>query len=323
MTLPSHPPAPLRRLGTGLRRRDAVHAIQEARQPRPQRRDDDQLRGTADAHPQHGARAHQQLADVQRGLTERTPLGVELGLEFDGAVVAHLQVQQRDDQPGYADDAEGRLPPPVAGDVAAEQHAEHRTDRGRGEEAGEQRTAHARREMAGDQRRADRAVAGLAEADDRAQRQQRAVATGPHARDRGQAPERRHHDDALDAAGAVGDQRHRQSAQCDRDRHHRHQGAELLVGQIPLGLDEGEQRDDDLAVDIVEDHQRQRHRAGKPGRAGAEQVVVFARAALQGMQVHCSVLRAPARWHRWCFATRARGARRPPLRAGTAASARR
>ena len=53
------------------------------------------------------------------------------GVELHRAVVAHLQVQQRQQQAGNADDAEGGLPAPARRDHAAEHHAEHRADRGR------------------------------------------------------------------------------------------------------------------------------------------------------------------------------------------------
>ena len=115
-----------------LVRRHAVDAVEEARQPGPDRRDDDQLRRAADADPQHGARARQRLDDVR---APRSPASWSRGRaaasSVHGAVVAHLQVQQRQHQARHADHAEGGLPAPARGDQPAEHHAEHRADRGR------------------------------------------------------------------------------------------------------------------------------------------------------------------------------------------------
>jgi len=55
------------------------------------------------------------------------------------------------------------------------------------------------------------------------------------------------------------------------NRNHRNEQAKLRVGKIPLRLQEWKHRDDDLAVDIVQDHQRDGHAIGKPGRASPKQ----------------------------------------------------
>ena len=64
-------------LDAGLRRRNAMHAVQEARQPGPQGRHHDQLRRAANADPQHGARACQDPGHVLHGLGQRLALGVK------------------------------------------------------------------------------------------------------------------------------------------------------------------------------------------------------------------------------------------------------
>ena len=263
-----------RRLDGRLVGREAVLAVEKARQPRPDGREHEHLRRTAHAHPHQGARANQRLEDGLPGAARRAHGPILPGRELHGSVVAHLEVQQGQHQSGKADHAERGLPAPARRDEAAEYHAEHGAHRGCGEEAGHQGTAHARREMARDQGRASRAVAGFAQADQPACGQQLAVAACEHARDRRQAPDGGHHDDALDPAGAVGEQRHGQCPEADRDRYHRDQRPELLVGQAPVLLHVGKERDDHLAVDIVEHHQRESHREGEPGLAAAEQVAV-------------------------------------------------
>ena len=135
-------------------------------------------------------------------------------------------------------------------------------------------------------RGAHRSITGFAETDHGAGTEQRAVATRPHARHGRDAPHRGHCHDALHAADTVGEERYRQRTESHRDGHHRHEGAELLVREVPFGLQVGEQGYDDLAIDIVEDHQRQRHPERKPGLAAAEQIAVLRRRLLDGIQIH-------------------------------------
>ena len=127
--------------------------------------------------------------------------------------------------------------------------------------------------MARNQGRADRTIAGLAQADDRAGGQKLVETAGEHAGDRCQTPGHRHHDDAVDPAGPVGEQCDRKAAEGDRHRHYRDEGAQLLVREAPVSLDVGERRDDDLAINIVEHHQSQRHRECEPGFTPTKKIV--------------------------------------------------
>ena len=121
----------------------------------------------ADADPQHGARAGQHLDDVRCAASpsDWRVASARPASRSTVRVVAHLQVQQRQHQARDADDAEGRLPAPACrrSRRRASRPAPSRPEAEA--EAGQQRAAHARREVARDQRRADRAVAGLAQAD--------------------------------------------------------------------------------------------------------------------------------------------------------------
>ena len=90
------------------------------------------------------------------------------------------------------------------------------------------------------------------------------VVAGERAGDGREAPHQRHEHDALDAAPAVREQRQRHGAERDRDRDDGDQAAELAVGQAPLRLEVREHRHDDLAVDVVDDHQRDQDREDPP-----------------------------------------------------------
>ena len=90
------------------------------------------------------------------------------------------------------------------------------------------------------------------------------VAGGERARDRRETPDQRHQEDALDAAPPVGEQRQRNRAQRDGDRDDRDERAQLAVRKVPLRLEVREHRHHDLAVDVVDDHQREQDREHRP-----------------------------------------------------------
>ena len=143
-----------------------------------------------------------------------------------------------------------------------------------GEEGAEHRAAHPHREQRREQRGADGAVGGFAQADDAARGQQLRVASRERAGDRREAPDQRHQEDALDAAPAVGEQRQRNGAERDGDRDDRDERAELAVRQVPLRLEVREHRHDDLAVDVVDDHQREQDREHRPRVAARRRALV-------------------------------------------------
>ena len=88
-----------RGLYAGLVGRDAVDAVEEARQPRPYRRDDDQLRGAAEAHPEQRGRARQRLDDVAPPCPPSSSVAcASTGVQLDRLVVAHVQVSEREDE---------------------------------------------------------------------------------------------------------------------------------------------------------------------------------------------------------------------------------
>ena len=115
-----------------------------------------------------------------------------------------------------------------------------------------------------EQRRADRAVGGLAQSDDAARAQQVPVARRERARDGRQAPDKRHEENALDPAPPVGEERQRNCAERDGDRDDRDEPAQLAVGERPLRLEMRKHRHHDLAIDVIDDHQREQDREYGP-----------------------------------------------------------
>ena len=130
------------------------------------------------------------------------------------------------------------------------------------------------REHAREQCHADRAVGCFADADDRTRDEQVAVAVGERAGDRRQAPDQRHQEDALDAAPAIGEQRKRDRADRNGDGYDRHEPAELAVRKRPVFLEMREHRHDDLAIDVIDDHQRKHDRENRPRIATWRQSVL-------------------------------------------------
>jgi hypothetical protein len=152
----------------------------------------------------------------------------------------------------------------VRRDDAAQHDTEHRSHEARGEERAEHRAAHARREHRSEQRHARRAVGGFAKPDDAARDKEVTVVLGVRTGDRRNAPDERHQEDALDAAPAVGEQRQRDGSERNHDRHDRDETSQLAIRKRPLRLEVRKHRDDDLAVDAVDDHQREHNRKHRP-----------------------------------------------------------
>ncbi|HSV58012.1 MAG TPA: HupE/UreJ family protein [Variovorax sp.] len=75
-------------------------AIEKARQPRPDGREYEHLRRTAYTNPNQGARANQRLDDGLRGTARRAQGPILPGRELHGPVIAHLEVQQGQQQAG-------------------------------------------------------------------------------------------------------------------------------------------------------------------------------------------------------------------------------
>ena len=100
------------------------------------------------------------------------------------------------------------------------------------------------------------------------------VARGERARDRREAPDQRHQEYALDAAPPVGEQRQRNRTQRDGDRHDGDERAQLAVREIPLRLQVREHRHHDLAVDVIDDHQREQDREHRPRVTARRRTVV-------------------------------------------------
>src|SRR4029453_5888152 len=72
------------------------------------------------------------------------------------------------------------------------------------------------------------------------------------------------------------DPRHRNAEYRDGDRDDRDEQTQFLVRQMPFGPHVWEHRKDDLSIDIVDDHQGDGHRVGKPGGFAPEQEAVRA-----------------------------------------------
>ena len=154
--------------------------------------------------------------------------------------------------------------PQRCGDVAAEHDAQHRSDHPGRKEGAEHGAAHPRRKQARKQSGAHGAVRRLAHADHGARGQQMPVARRKRASDRREAPDQRHQEYALDAAPPVSEQRQRNRAERDGDRDDRDERAQLAVRKIPLRLEVRKHRHHDLAVDVVDDHQREQDREHRP-----------------------------------------------------------
>ncbi len=208
---------------------------------------------------------------VMRGFD---PVALASG-QRDGLVVAHDgQEHKCKDEPRDSDGAETGLPAPALGDEPAQHHAEHRPEHSRGNERAEHRAAHAERKQGCQKGGADRSVRSFTQADDAARTDQLRIASGECGRDRREAPDERHEENALDPAPPVGQQRQRHRPQRDGDRDDGNKGAQLTVRQVPLRLEVREHGHDNLAVDIVHDHQREDDREHRPGVTSRRRTMV-------------------------------------------------
>ena len=266
--------------------RQAVEAVEIARQPDIDRRDGQKLQRAAGVADERRARSQQPAQHAAHAQAPRLGIG-----QRNGAIVAHQQEQEGQHQAGQTDHAERRLPAPARRDETAQRHAQHRADHGGRQKAADHRGAPRRREHAGEQRAARRAVARLAETDDGPRGEELAVGARQAAGDGGETPHRRHDGDAFDPAPTVGQQRDGKSEHGDGDRHGRGQRPQLLVAQAPFGLERREHRHHDLPVHEVEDHQQERHDEGEPRLPPRHRPVLGARrvsaeALVGGSKVH-------------------------------------
>src|SRR6266851_6150526 len=149
--------------------------------------------------------------------------------DFDRLVVAHEQIQQRKEQAGNANDTECCLPAEARGNHATENDAKYRADRGEGVESTKQSSAHALRKVRCHHRSADRAIAGLTEANDSARNEQLPIALREHAGDAGNAPKHSHRYDTLHPADAIRDPCDRNAEYGNRNGNDRDEQTELLV----------------------------------------------------------------------------------------------
>ena len=187
----------------------------------------------------------------------RCASGVRGGQRHRLVIADDEQEHDAQHQPGDADRTETRLPAPTLRDEASNHDAEHRSDHAGRQEGAEHRAAHPRRKQAREQGGAHGAVRRLAHADQGTRADQMSVAGGERARDRRETPDQCHQEHALDAAPPVGEQRQRNRTHRDGDRDDRDERAQLAVRKVPLRLQVREHRHHHLAVDIVDDHQRE------------------------------------------------------------------
>ena len=151
---------------------------------------------------------------------------------------------------------------------AAQHDAQHRAEHAGGEERAEHRAAHPRRKQAGEQRHADGAVGGFAQADDAARAHQLRVASGERAapivaRLQTSAMRKmlftRLHRSASSDSGTAPSATVIETIETS--------APSWPIRQVPLRLEVREHRDHDLAVDVVDDHQREHDREDRPGVA--------------------------------------------------------
>jgi hypothetical protein len=159
---------------------------------------------------------------------------------------------------------EGFAPAESRSEETTEGDAEHRPDHAAGEERATDRCAHPHREHAEHHRQADTPVGGFAHPDEKACNEHLFEAVRNPAPQCGQAPQRRHENQAAQPAPSVRQQGQWQCQGAYSQGDDAAERAELRVGEIPFCLEEREYGVQHLPRHIVREQQAEGQRKHQP-----------------------------------------------------------
>ncbi|MNP05701.1 hypothetical protein D3C76_976590 [compost metagenome] len=153
---------------------------------------------------------------------------------------ARAHDQRVHDRQPYAIDGhanKGRSPAKMARQHSAKANAEHGTDHAPGQEGPRDRGPLLRWKDAQHHGQSDAAIGRFADADEEARDEHFLIVGGETAHQGGQAPDRRHQNQAADASQAIGDHRQRKGQHTDGNGDDAGQRAQLGIGEAPFGLE--------------------------------------------------------------------------------------